>query len=293
MYMLDLYEYVMESARFEIDNGNTEYIAIFEEAEASSNKENANWFKKFITNVKNFVKSIIQKVRMVFNKLKVTSIQKKTEKLMKKMSDDEKDKTIVYQLNDKIRVFTLSKRALESSSNIKKDIELILNGEKPTNYENVKLSDSEEKDINKRCFGIEYNECKGLLDSIVKSVNLLNQNIDNISNITSKYSEKSASEIRIAVSSVYSTCAKYISNLFKMTKAITDEYIKYGSNQLKDINNEIYDNIDNIEKHKKNIDDLLNNVDKDVEEIQNIIKKSRERREREKNEKTIESLLID
>lgn len=78
--MIEMYEYVMESARFEIENGNTEYIAIFEEAEAAVNKENDNWFKRFISNAKKFVKSILQKVKMLFNKIKVFSIKKEVRK---------------------------------------------------------------------------------------------------------------------------------------------------------------------------------------------------------------------
>lgn len=294
MYMLDLYEYVMESAQFEIDNGNTEYTAIFEEAEAAANKENTNWFKKFISNAKNFVKSIIQKVRMVFNKLKVASVQKKTEKLIKTMGEDKQGKAISYDSNEKAKVYTLSKRALESSSNIKKDIEMILNGEKPSNYENTNMTDEEVKTIKRRP-GVNYPECKELLDSIIKSVNQLNQNIDGISNIASKYSDKSASEIRIAISSVYSTCAGYISKLFKLVKDITDEYIKYGSEKLNDLNDEIVKHIDNIDNHKKNIDELLKNADKDIENIQEIINKSRERRKKEAEEraKTTESALIE
>ena len=294
MYMLDLYEYVMESAQFEIDNGNIEYTAIFEEAEAAANKENTNWFKKFISNAKNFVKSIIQKVRMVFNKLKVASVQKKTEKLIKTMGEDKQGKAISYDSNEKAKVYTLSKRALESSSNIKKDIEMILNGEKPSNYENTNMTDEEVKTIKRRP-GVNYPECKELLDSIIKSVNQLNQNIDGISNIASKYSDKSASEIRIAISSVYSTCAGYISKLFKLVKDITDEYIKYGSEKLNDLNDEIVKHMDNIDNHKKNIDELLKNADKDIENIQEIINKSRERRKKEAEEraKTTESVLIE
>lgn len=294
MYMLDLYEYVMESAQFEIDNGNTEYTAIFEEAEAAANKENTNWFKKFISNAKNFVKSIIQKVRMVFNKLKVASVQKKTEKLIKTMGEDKQGKAISYDSNEKAKVYTLSKRALESSSNIKKDIEMILNGEKPSNYENTNMTDEEVKTIKRRP-GVNYPECKELLDSIIKSVNQLNQNIDGISNIASKYSDKSASEIRIAISSVYSTCAGYISKLFKLVKDITDKYIKYGSEKLNDLNDEIVKHMDNIDNHKKNIDELLKNADKDIENIQEIINKSRERRKKEAEEraKTTESVLIE
>lgn len=294
MYMLDLYEYVMESAQFEIDNGNMEYTAIFEEAEAASKKENSNWIKKFIVNAKNFVKSIIQKVRMVFNKLKVASVQKKTEKLIKTMGEDKQGKAISYDSNEKAKVYTLSKRALESSSNIKKDIEMILNGEKPSNYENTNMTDEEVKTIKRRP-GVNYPECKELLDSIIKSVNQLNQNIDGISNIASKYSDKSASEIRIAISSVYSTCAGYISKLFKLVKDITDEYIKYGSEKLNDLNDEIVKHMDNIDNHKKNIDELLKNADKDIENIQEIINKSRERRKKEAEEraKTTESVLIE
>lgn len=294
MYMLDLYEYVMESAQFEIDNGNTEYTAIFEEAEAAANKENTNWIKKFISNAKNFVKSIIQKVRMVFNKLKVASVQKKTEKLIKTMGEDKQGKAISYDSNEKAKVYTLSKRALESSSNIKKDIEMILNGEKPSNYENTNMTDEEVKTIKRRP-GVNYPECKELLDSIIKSVNQLNQNIDGISNIASKYSDKSASEIRIAISSVYSTCAGYISKLFKLVKDITDEYIKYGSEKLNNLNDEIVKHMDNIDNHKKNIDELLKNADKDIENIQEIINKSRERRKKEAEEraKTTESVLIE
>lgn len=225
MYMLDLYEYVMESAQFEIDNGNTEYTAIFEEAEAAANKENVNWFNKFIINAKNFVKSIIQKVRMIFNKLKVISIQKKTEKLMKKMGEDKQGKAIVYSPVEKIKLLTFSKRALISSSNIKKDIEMVLDGKKPTNYDDIHLSVEEVNNMGNH-FGISYDECKRLLDSTIKSANQLNHNIDKISSITSKYSERSASEVRIAVSSVYSTCTGYISKLFKLSKVMTDEFIK-------------------------------------------------------------------
>lgn len=56
-------EYVMESAQYEIDNGNSEFIAVYEEASASVNKSSDNWFQKLKKKATDFAKCALAKVK--------------------------------------------------------------------------------------------------------------------------------------------------------------------------------------------------------------------------------------
>lgn len=261
--MIEIYEYVMESARFEIENGNNEYIAIFEEAEASVIKENDNWFKRFISNAKKFVKSILQKVKMLFNKIKVFSIKKKSEKLSEMLDKKNKQGTALIYDTEKMIALTASlKRATHSSMNIQKDIESLLNNEKTTNYDAIDIDEKTKRSYIFR-IGFTYDNCKEFLDDIVKSVNMLNQNINNLSSIISKYSDRSKSDLRIAISTVYSTCTKYISNSFKLTKEMISEFIKISTKEVNDLNNATI----NIEKADEDFRKTLDECEKDYNEL--------------------------
>lgn len=87
-------EYVMESAQFEIDNGNTEYAVILEEAEAAAEKENGNLFQKIKKKVTDFCRTAIAKIKNVLSAIANRMRVRKSTKMDTKLAKLDADKAI-------------------------------------------------------------------------------------------------------------------------------------------------------------------------------------------------------
>lgn len=85
---IEITEYVMESARFEVDGGNDKFIPIYEAAEETSKKENSNWISIIINKIKKFVTSTITSIRLAIKRFgtlrKINKVNKLATKIYSK-----------------------------------------------------------------------------------------------------------------------------------------------------------------------------------------------------------------
>ena len=87
-------EYAMESAKYEIDNGNHEFAVVYEAAENAANTSSDNWFQKLKKKVTDFVKNALSKVKSMINYLGNKSRMKKSVKMQGKLKDVDNNKLI-------------------------------------------------------------------------------------------------------------------------------------------------------------------------------------------------------
>lgn len=101
-------EYVMESAQYEIDNGNGEFIAVYEEASASVNKSSDNWFQKLKKKATDFAKYALAKVKMLINRIRLSFMKKKMNKLASKHLNKMLSGYNIAEFDEDSKKFTLS-----------------------------------------------------------------------------------------------------------------------------------------------------------------------------------------
>ena len=106
---LEILDYVIESAKFEIDNGNDSYMAVYEAASSSADKANDNWISKVINKIKIFCKSLIAKAKMILKQI-VNKIRLLKAKKIKKKVDNASQKLYLnlarYRITSvKLRIF--------------------------------------------------------------------------------------------------------------------------------------------------------------------------------------------
>lgn len=91
---ISIAEYAMESAQFEIDNGNDNFIPIYEAAETSADKSNATFFQKLKKKISDFCKAAISKIRNILSAITNRMRMRKSIKTDNKLASIDKDKTI-------------------------------------------------------------------------------------------------------------------------------------------------------------------------------------------------------
>lgn len=87
-------EYAMESAKYEIDNGHSEFAAVYEAAENAASNSSDNWFQKLKKKVTDFVKNALFKVKSMINYLGNKSRMKKSVKMQGKLKEIDNNKVI-------------------------------------------------------------------------------------------------------------------------------------------------------------------------------------------------------
>lgn len=87
-------EYAMESAKYEIDNGHSEFAAVYEAAENTASNSSDNWFQKLKKKVTDFVKNALFKVKSMINYLGNKSRMKKSVKMQGKLKEIDNNKVI-------------------------------------------------------------------------------------------------------------------------------------------------------------------------------------------------------
>ena len=91
---ISIAEYAMESAQFEIDNGDVNFVPIYEAAEASSDSSNANFFQKIKKKISDFCKAAISKIRNILSAIANRMRMRKSIKMDNKLAAIDKDKTV-------------------------------------------------------------------------------------------------------------------------------------------------------------------------------------------------------
>lgn len=235
MIEIDLYEYVMESAQFEIDNGNSEFSIILEEAEVKVKKENDNWFASLKTKIIAFCKSIISKARMIISKIGNAKRIQQAKFAGKKLDKAYilKGNNIAGKQKDLEELNFLDKKLNSDIGGINEIIEKLAKdpsaAKKNEDFEKVSFGSREgTQDKTAKLGYISYQEMKSYLDKSINYANRLNQSVKNLDSQRNKMKSDgySASQIRLAVTSAYNAITRYLRNYFSIIMSIFKEFMR-------------------------------------------------------------------
>ena len=235
---LEILDYVIESAKFEIANGNDSYMAVYEAASNSADKANDNWISKVINKIKIFCKSLIAKAKMILNKLATKFRLCKAVKMKSQVYDDKFSRKGVTQnvsndIKTKISSIMEYQDSLDekTSSACMKFVDSISNGNIPKSKDEfMKLYlNINSKSVNpKSIVSVDVWNVKKFIDNAVKYLTNLSNSTADVKKCSEslKQSGKSASEIRYGISTMYnfltSVVKEYYDNAMSVSKYFMD-----------------------------------------------------------------------
>lgn len=288
---LSTLEYVAESAKYEIDDGNDQYTAVYEAATDQANKLNGNWFAKFANKIKMFAKSAIEKLKLIINrfniffrKTRIIMVNRKVEKLSTSIfiQINEFDYTDFDGKNTKISISdavrNLTSNALHGSANIYNESSIydyIASGK------NVK----DKKEVAKEFF-ISHEQLERKSDYVLKRdittigkfmQDLLSHLVKCPSTINGvserlRKDNMTQSEIRYSLSALYNTITSIVKILYDNTMRL----IKYFIDNSKKLGNDSEVSDSNLEDifshgfveaaHTKNRNKLIDEITSSLRE---------------------------
>ena len=273
-YNCELYEYVMESALFEVNSGNTSYQAVYEAAEEKANASNDNFFVKLKTKIVNFCRSIIAKAKMILSKIGNLRRTKAAKKALNELTDTNYKKngpnfkvgTAIGGAGKNIQTLNFLTKKLDSdipamNGIIEKLIDTPAAGKSESEFEKISYSDKSGTDDKEAKLGfVDYDDMKRYLDNTIKYANQLNQSFQNLSAIRDKLKSSgySASQIRIAISSTYTLITKYLKKYFDEVMLIYGNFTAKSSHEDKTTKDLVGKQYDINEKMRETVDKLNN-----------------------------------
>lgn len=235
---LEMLDYVIESAKFEIDNGNDSYMAVYEVATNSADKANENWIGKVINKIKTFCKSLIAKAKMILNRLATKFRLRKAVKMKSQVYDDKfSRKGVTRNVSDEIKIKIASIMEYQDSLDEKtssacmKFVDSIRNGSVPKSKDDFVKSylNINSKSVNpKSIVSVDLWNVKKFIDNAVKYLTNMSNSTADVKkcNESLKQSGKSASEIRYGISTMYnfltSMVKEYYENAMNVSKYFMD-----------------------------------------------------------------------
>ena len=265
---IDIYEYAMESAQFEIDNGHDEFIPIYEVAEANANKENDNWLRKIKIKIATFCKSIISKAKMLISKIGNLARIKKAKDAYQKLSKDHllKSMNISGKQKEIEELNFLDKKLNSDIISISKIIEKLAKdpsfAKEDKDFEKISFGSRESaKDKTAELGYISYVEIKFYLLASVRHANNLNASIKNLDNARSKLKSEgySGSQIRLAITSAYNALTRYLRKYLSLIMQIYKDF--YDNATIKATTTRASDEMRyDVDKQMKETADKMNKI---------------------------------
>lgn len=236
---LEVLDYVIESAKFEIANGNDSYMAVYEAATDQADKSNDNWFAKIANKIKMFVKSAIAKLKMVLNQLATKFRTRKAVKIQKKLSSGKFDKKAAstkdtsFDITNAISTMNSMENALadKTTSACMKFSDAIRNGSIPKSKDDFKTSYLEiTKNVGNIPNEVQFTDAKKFIDNAVKYLTNLSKSTADIKkcNDTLKQSGKSASEIRYGISTMFNFLTAYVKEYYENAMKVSKYFMSNG-----------------------------------------------------------------
>ena len=236
---LEVLDYVIESAKFEIANGNDSYMAVYEAATDQADKSNDNWFAKIANKIKMFVKSAIAKLKMVLNQLATKFRTRKAVKIQKKLTSGKFDAKATSTKNTSVNiVYAIStmnslENALadKTTSACMKFSESIRNGNIPKSKDDFKTSYLGVTKHNANIPNeVQFTDAKKFIDNAVKYLTNLSKSTADIKkcNDTLKQSGKSASEIRYGISTMFNFLTAYVKEYYENAMKVSKYFMSNG-----------------------------------------------------------------
>lgn len=236
---LEVLDYVIESAKFEIANGNDSYMAVYEAATDQADKSNDNWFAKIANKIKIFVKSAIAKLKMVLNQLATKFRTRKAVKIQKKLSSGKFDKKAAstkdtsFDITNAISIMNSMENALadKTTSACMKFSDAIRNGSIPKSKDDFKTSYlGITKNVGNIPNEVQFTDAKKFIDNAVKYLTNLSKSTADIKkcNDTLKQSGKSASEIRYGISTMFNFLTAYVKEYYENAMKVSKYFMSNG-----------------------------------------------------------------
>lgn len=287
---LAVLDYVIESAKFEIANGNDSYIAVYEAATDSANKSNENWFVKIAGKIKMFAKSAIAKLKMLLNQLATKFRTRKAVKIQKKLTSGKfNNKSVSGEKNSAdITTAVSTMNSYENALNTNtasacmKFVDSIRNGSVPKSIDEFKTS---YMGIGKAAGSVpnelQFADTKKYIDNAVKYLTNLSNSTSDIKkcNETLKQSGKSASEIRYGISTMYNFLTAVVKEYYENAMKISKYFMSNGADvqktaatsKDKESTKETAENITKtFEELKKMNEQFANKLDINTDELDKI-----------------------
>lgn len=235
----EVLDYVIESAKFEIANGNDSYMAVYEAATDQADKSNDNWFAKIANKIKMFVKSAIAKLKMVLNQLATKFRTRKAVKIQKKLSSGKFDKKAAstkdtsFDITNAISTMNSLENALadKTTSACMKFSDAIRNGSIPKSKDDFKTSYlGITKNVGNIPNEVQFTDAKKFIDNAVKYLTNLSKSTADIKkcNDTLKQSGKSASEIRYGISTMFNFLTAYVKEYYENAMKVSKYFMSNG-----------------------------------------------------------------
>lgn len=235
----EVLDYVIESAKFEIANGNDSYMAVYEAATDWADKSNDNWFAKIANKIKMFVKSAIAKLKMVLNQLATKFRTRKAVKIQKKLSSGKFDKKAAstkdtsFDITNAISTMNSLENALadKTTSACMKFSDAIRNGSIPKSKDDFKTSYlGITKNVGNIPNEVQFTDAKKFIDNAVKYLTNLSKSTADIKkcNDTLKQSGKSASEIRYGISTMFNFLTAYVKEYYENAMKVSKYFMSNG-----------------------------------------------------------------
>lgn len=236
---LEVLDYVIESAKFEIANGNDSYMAVYEAATDQADKSNDNWFAKIANKIKMFVKSAIAKLKMILNQLATKFRTRKAVKIQKKLTSGKFDtkaastKDTSFDIANAISTMNSMENALadKTTSACMKFSDAIRNGSIPKSKDDFKTSYlGITKNVGNIPNEVQFTDAKKFIDNAVKYLTNLSKSTADIKkcNDTLKQSGKSASEIRYGISTMFNFLTAYVKEYYENAMKVSKYFMSNG-----------------------------------------------------------------
>lgn len=243
---LEILDYVIESAKFEIDNGNDSYMAVYEAASNSADKANDNWISKVINKIKIFCKSLIAKAKMILNQLATKFRLRKAVKMKSQVYDDKfSRKGVTRNVSDDIKSKISSIIEYQDSLDEKtpsacmKFVDSIQTGniskskdDFMKSYLNINLKSVNPKSI----VSVDVWNVKKFIDNAVKYLTNLSNSTADVKKCSEslKQSGKSASEIRYGISTMYNFLTSVVKEYYDNAMSVS-KYFMENATEIPDL----------------------------------------------------------
>lgn len=287
---IEIADYSMESAKFEIDCGNSDvFTSVYEAATNTSEKENINWVSSVISKIKMFAKSAIAKLKMVLNQLATKFRKVKAVRIQKKMSSGKFDNkelksegtesvgaalTILQNYGSALSS-KVSNCCAKFSDNVKSKNVPKSKDEFIKSYLGINVNQkANTSDV------LPFNTAKSYIDNAVQYLTQLSASTKDLGSVIKGLKENglSSSEIRYGISTMYNYLTAVVRDYYFSAMSVAKYFMKNSSGVQKTENdtssnatsNAGSSNNSNVEKPKETI--TPEEVKETIDEAESIFK---------------------
>lgn len=279
---IEIADYISESAKYEIDAGNTDvFNRVYEAATNTSEKENSNWASSIISKIKMFAKSAIAKLKMILNQLATKFRKVKAVRIQKKMASgkfDNKELGNTESIGSALSILQNYNSALSSKVGncCAKFAENVRNKNIPKSKDEfIKSYLGINESKNSTSDALAFNAAKGYIDNAVQYLTQLSNSTKDLGSVIKGLKDNGfgSSEIRYGISTMYNYMTAVVRDYYSSAMSVAKYFMKNSNTtQFGDATTESKEIIDEAEKIFK---DLANEINIDENEISDITRQQK------------------